>query len=167
MSFVCNSDGELTCRVVKVYDDGRTKQAFKDSTDINKLVARGAIQEAKSHLEKFQPVYGDFSDFDFQIAHEMIARGKSIFAELPSEVRREFNQSPREFFAFVNDPANVNKLGDVLPELAAPGRQRIVLNAAILSSANAVPPEAAAEEAAAPVEPPGGVSTPPESPAEG
>lgn len=114
--------------LVKKYDDGRTKQSFKDSTDINKLLSRAQREGTLSHLQKHEAVYGDFSDFDFLEAQRMLARGKSIFDELPSEVRREFNQDPREFFAFVNDPKNKDKLKDALPELAAPGRQRIVLN---------------------------------------
>ena len=111
-----------------VYDDGMTKQSFKDSTDINKLLARAQVTGTLSHLEKHEGVYGDFSDFDFFEANQMLARGKSIFEELPSEIRKEFNQSPAEFFAFVNDPKNAGKLKEVLPELAAPGRQRIQLN---------------------------------------
>lgn len=109
------------------YDDGRTKQAFKDECDINKLVSRMWKDGTLSHLDKHEAEYGDFSDFDFHVAMNRLARGKSIFAELPAEVRREFDQDPAKFFAFVNDPENKDELAKRLPALAAPGRQRVEL----------------------------------------
>ena len=107
----------------KVYDDGRTKQAFKDETDINKLLAKAQKAGTLSHLQKHGAYYGDFANFDFDDAQFALARARSIFEELPSEVRREFEQSPAKFFAFVNDPKNASDLPRVLPELAAPGAQ--------------------------------------------
>ncbi len=108
---------------VPVYDNGRTKQSFKDETDINMILARAQQTGVISHMAKHQPTYGDFADFDFLEAQMFLAKGKEIFADLPSEVRREFEQSPSKFFAFVNDPDNVDKLHEVLPGLAAPGKQ--------------------------------------------
>lgn len=109
----------------KKYDDGRTKQSFKDETDINKILSRAQKTGTISHLAKHQAVYGDFAEFDFLQAQLNLTRGREIFDELPSELRREFNQSPAEFFEFVNKPENADRLGEILPELAQPGRQRI------------------------------------------
>lgn len=145
----------------KDYSDGRTKQSFKDGTDINKLLSKSQRADTLSHLAKYEPQYGDFSDFDFDSAQRTLARARSIFAEVPSEVRKEFNQDPREFFAFVNDPANADQLARVLPELAAPGRQRRVLN---LPPAG--PRTAEAVEPAEPASRPVVESSPPETPSE-
>ena len=105
-------------------DGGRTKQAFKDSTDINKILAKAQIQGSISHLEKHGAFYGDFANApkDLFEARELIDRGKAIFAELPAEVRRDFNQDPVRYFEFVNDPANKDRLHEVLPEIAKPGK---------------------------------------------
>lgn len=111
----------------KKYNDGRTKQSFKDSADINKILRKAQKAGTLSHLQKFEGVYGDFSDFDYQEAQIMLARGKSIFDELPSEVRNEFGNNPASFFQYVNDPANKDELAKKLPALAAPGRQLIRL----------------------------------------
>lgn len=111
----------------KDYGDGRTKQSFKDETDINKILVRAQKAGTLSHLQKFQGQYGDFAKFDFSEAQNKIAKANTIFAELPSEVRNEFNQSPTKFFEFVNDPANVGTLNELLPELALPGRQMMSL----------------------------------------
>jgi hypothetical protein len=106
------------------YVDGRTKQAFKDSTDINKILARAQQGETITHLAKHGATYGDFSDIDDLLtAAERLERGKQIFRELPGEVRREFDQNPGKFFRFVNDPANIDKLGELLPGLAKTGDQ--------------------------------------------
>ena len=129
----------------KVYDDGRTKQAFKDETDINKLLARAQKAGTLSHLQKHGAFYGDFANFDFEEAQFALARARSIFEELPSELRREFHHNPGEFFKFVNDPANADDLPRVLPGLAAPGRQ------VVLGKPGSVKPPPAVEPPAEPV----------------
>ena len=126
----------------KEYNDGRTKQAFKDSTDVNRLLDKHAKAGTLSALAKTQGQYGDFADFDFHEAQNALARGKAIFDELPREVKREFNQSPADFFAFVNDPENADRLPELLPELAAPGRQLPVIDPRI---ANQTPSGVASE----------------------
>ncbi len=107
------------------YKDGRTKQSFKDETDINKILQRAQVTGTISHLAKYEARYGDFSSFDFLEAQIKLSEGRTMFAELPSEIRREFNQSPPEFFDYVNDPANAERLEELLPALAQPGRQNI------------------------------------------
>jgi len=106
-----------------VYDDGRTKQSFKDETDINKIMARFDVTGTISHLSKYEGVYADFSDFDFHNQSNMLARGREIFDDLPAEMRKEFGQSPAAFFEYVNDPKNADDLRKKLPGLAAPGQQ--------------------------------------------
>lgn len=139
------------------YSDGRTHQSFKDETDINKILAKYQRTHTISHLSKYQGVYGDFSDVpDLLEANSRYQRGKAIFDELPSEVRREFDNNMGAFFAFVNDPANVDKLDKVLPDLAKPGTQKPAVRR---SGANMPQPEGAAPEA--PETPP----APPETPA--
>jgi len=106
------------------YEDGRTKQSFKDDTDINKLLARAAQGDTITHLAKHGAIYGDFSDIDDLLtANARLQRGQKIFDELPGEVKREFNQSPAAFYKFVNDPANADQLERVVPGLAQRGTQ--------------------------------------------
>lgn len=111
------------------YPDGRTKQSFKDSTDINMILAKAARGDAISHLQKHGAVYGDFTDMDDLLsAHEKLSRGQQIFDELPGEVRREFANNPADFFRYVNDPRNVDKLHEKIPALTKPGNQLRRLN---------------------------------------
>ena len=109
------------------YKDGRTKQAFKDDADIVKIMARAEKAGTISHLQKFEGVYADYSEYDFEKQTRRLSQGQTIFDQLPAELRREFNQSPQEFFAYVNDPKNIDDLRTRLPGLAAPGTQRVAV----------------------------------------
>lgn len=103
---------------VEKYEDGRTKQSFKDETDVNQIIQKHTRMGTLSHLEQFGGQYGDMADFDFQEAQNQIAKANSMFETLPSAVRNQFANSPEEFFKFVNDPENSENLAEALPELA-------------------------------------------------
>lgn len=105
------------------YTDGRTKQAFKDQCDINKMLAKAQQAGSISHLLKYpEAVYGEFDgEFSLLDAQERISRANEIFADLPSEVRNEFNNNPLAFVQFAGDPANNDKLDKLLPAIAEPG----------------------------------------------
>ncbi len=136
------------------YSDGRTKQSFKDSTDINKILARAQKTGTISHLAQHGASYGDFADFDFTEAQNALARGKSIFEGLPSEVRAEFGQSPQAFYQYVNDPVNAGKLNELLPALAEPGRQLMSLKTGADEPSETLessPADAGEDKTAAPV----------------
>ncbi len=105
----------------KKYNDGRTKQSFKDTCDINRILKKAQKSGAISHLAKHGAQYGDFSDFNFMEAQVQLAKAKEIFDDLPSEIRREFDQDPAQFFEYANDPENVERLETLLPALAEPG----------------------------------------------
>ncbi len=143
---------------VEKYTDGRTKQCFKDECNINKIMARAEKAGTISHLQKFEGIYADYSDFDFFEQTQKLTKGREVFDALPAELRREFGQSPAAFFNYVNDPANVDDLRERLPALAAPGTQLPDVN----------PPDADTEAARAAVSEPASVNpTPtPAAPAE-
>ena len=150
------------------YPDGRTKQAFRDQTDINKILARAAQGESISHLAKHGATYGDFTDMpDLLEASRRLAVGQRIFDELPGEVRREFHQSASAFFAFVNDPANVDRLPELLPDLARPGTQMPVVRTTPQNVETAVTSPAVSQTVPAPAnQPPAPDGTSPEVPTE-
>ncbi len=105
-----------------VYKDGRTKQSFKDSTDINKIVAKAQVAGGLAHALKYPaPVYGEFTGVDLLSAFEQISRARVIFNDLPAEVRSEFDQDAFKFAGFASDPANIDRLQELIPALAKPG----------------------------------------------
>ena len=129
-------------------DPGRTKQAFRDETNINNIVAGFQRSGTVSHLAKYEPRYADITPMDFQSAMETVAEANRMFEELPSEVRREFDQDPAKFLAFVQDPSNKDDLAEKLPLLAKPGDQFPAVDAATMAAAVAAG-TAAAEAALA------------------
>ena len=146
--------------VQPTYKDGRTKQSFKDETDIRKILHRAHKTGTMSHLEQHQGSYGDFAEFDFMESIIMLTKGREIFDTLPSEIRSEFNQSPEEFFAYVNDPSNRDDLEKKLPGLAEPGRQNIDMSGKTDPEVNTI---ASADETPPKVEIPPKVEKPPEA----
>ncbi len=121
MSMFFREHGHLE---VKQYEQpGRTKQAFKDDADVNRILDKFRKTGTITHLNKFGAQYGDFADMpDLLQAHERLKAGHAIFGELPAEVRAEFAQDAGKFFAFVNDPANKDDLPRLLPAIAQRGR---------------------------------------------
>ncbi len=107
--------------VRKYTQHGRTKQSQKDECDINKLLERSAREGGLSHLDKYQAKYGDFSGYNYEEHICKIAEMQTCFEDLPAEIKREFNQSPDEFFEFVTNPANIDRLPELLPEIANRG----------------------------------------------
>jgi hypothetical protein len=147
----------------------RTKQAFKDSCDINKILYQAQKTGTISHLQKHGGIYGDFTDIDDLLtAHAKLQRGQEIFDDLPSEIKREFNQNAGEFFKYVNAPENKDDLARLLPGLAKQGTQRPdVLKKAAQATAGASlgvdptppPAEQAASATADPAPPTGGTAS--------
>ncbi len=88
----------MTKLTTPVYKDGRTKQSFRDETDVNQIINKHARMGTLSHLEQWGGQYEDLSNFDFQTAQNQIAKANSMFEHLPPAVRNKFSNSPERFF---------------------------------------------------------------------
>lgn len=141
MSFLTNDEGIRLTQLPKDYSDGRTKQSFKDETDVNNIIRQHTRMGTLSHLEQWGGQYGDLTGFDFQQAQNQIAHANSMFEQLPSAVRNEFKNSPELFFDYVNDPENKDDLAKKLPLLAEPGHRPLPTPAEIEDPAPTPPAE--------------------------
>ena len=90
--------------------EDRTKQAFKDECDMNRIVSRinktGFLPlEAQSSLRR--QIYGDFTNVPatLEAAYEIVNRADAAFARLPATLRERFG-GPAGFLAFIDDPKN-------------------------------------------------------------
>ena len=93
-----------------------TKQSERDSSNINTIVAKanrtgflgsGIPSQRQAH-------YGDFTDgVDFQESQERVARFRTMFEELPSDLRNKFANDPSQFLDWVKDPANEKEAQDL------------------------------------------------------
>ncbi len=119
MSFYYAQHGKAEKR--KYTQHGRAKQSFKNSCDINKLLEKGAKQGGLSHLERHGARYGDFASIDWENLPLQLAEGQQVFNELPAELKREFDQNPADFYNYVTDPENEDRLQELLPAIAERG----------------------------------------------
>lgn len=108
------------------YEPGtsRTSQAFKDSCDVNKILKKHGINHVRRHYDEFAGEFGDFSDVpDLFEAKQRLDRGREIFDELSSEIRREFGNDMFAFYEWANDPENAMDVKQKLEHYQAPGDQ--------------------------------------------
>lgn len=115
----CNPGNPLkTLYKPKVHDDGILElveagqeslydsiQSWKDSTDINVLLARYANGDVEA-LSKVQGAYGDFTQFPSTYAEMLnrVEQGKHMFAGLPIEIREKYNHDFSQFIAAMDQP---------------------------------------------------------------
>jgi len=99
-----------------------TKQSFKESCDINNILAKYQKTGVIDHYNKFGAKYGDCPAITFTESEQIIASAKSMFEELPSKARRHFENDPAKFLEFcetVEGDAGAQVLLDL--GLLAPG----------------------------------------------
>ena len=92
---------------------GRTKQQFKDECDINHIMARFQQTGLLDFVNRGQPQYIDVTGHDYQTAMDTIANANSLFQQMPSALRAEFNNSPQEFVEFCENPANRPRMAEL------------------------------------------------------
>lgn len=102
-------------------EQDKTKQSFKDECDINHIMKRVNATGVLQHQALGQPRYIDATGWDFQTSMEIIANARSLFESLPAEIRLEFQNDPRRFLEFADNPANAARLAQMGVERKRPG----------------------------------------------
>ena len=91
------------------FTDGLTEQHHTDQCDINKILAQfmetGILPQSKAN-----PQYGDVTDIDFQNMQNTIAQAKTLFEELPEQVKDRFNNEMHTFLHFAENPDNLQEM---------------------------------------------------------
>ncbi len=134
--------------VVSPCGDGAAQQQFAEDCDVNKIMQRFQKTGAIDHVAKHQPEYGFASPMQYHDSMNLLTKADSMFNELPSNIRNEFNNNPQAFLEFVQDPKNADRakeLGIALSDKAT----KAALEAAELPGA------AKTEESEDPPEEPG------------
>jgi len=90
-----------------------TKQSFTKECDINNIVNKYQRTGALDHVNKHEASYGYASSDDFTASMEIVARGKTMFAELPSKIRTKFENDPAKFLEFVQDEKNKEEMQEL------------------------------------------------------
>lgn len=90
-----------------------TQQHSKDEADINKIMARYIKTGVIDHVAKYQGQYLENNDIDYHTSQNIIIKADKMFSELPSSVRKEFENNPAEFLKFVNNEENNEKMAEL------------------------------------------------------
>ena len=94
------------------FTDGLTEQHHTDTCDINKILAQfmetGIMPQTNAN-----PQYGDVSDVDFTQMQNQLATAKTLFEELPEQVKARFNNEMHTFLHFAENPDNLPELVDM------------------------------------------------------
>ena len=94
------------------FTDGLTEQYHTDTCDINKILAQfmetGILPNTNAN-----PQYGDASDVDFTQMQNQLATAKTLFEELPEQVKDRFNNEMHTFLHFAENPDNLPELVDM------------------------------------------------------
>lgn len=88
-------------------DPSRTKQAFKQSCDINWILARFKSTGLIPHVNRLQGFFSDVSDVgDYQSSLVRVRKAQAEFDALPSRIRSRFHNDPGELLSFLSDSKN-------------------------------------------------------------
>lgn len=90
-----------------------TKQSFKNECDINVIMAQYLKTGVIDFAQKHAPRYGDATGADFQDAMLIVAESRSMFNDLPANLRNRFNNDPALFLDFVHDEANREEMAEL------------------------------------------------------
>lgn len=91
-----------------------TEQHHKKACDINSIMAKYTKTGLLDHVSKYEPQYGDATGADFKAAQDLVARQKSIFMELPAEVRAEFKNDPSNYLELITTEGGPQQLAEML-----------------------------------------------------
>lgn len=90
-----------------------TRQEFKDECDINTIMAQYIQTGEFFHLNESAPQYLDCTGEDFRSAMDYVAGAFSMFEELPSKVRAQFDNDPATFLDFASQEKNRPELAEM------------------------------------------------------
>lgn len=90
--------------------DGLTKQNHKDECDVNLILSKYQKTGVLQHRQQFEPQYDDATGYDFQDAMNLVISSQNMFNELPSSMRKKFENNPVKFMNFVNNPENQDQM---------------------------------------------------------
>jgi len=123
-------------------DSPHTRQEFADECDINNIMRQYLATGEMFHINEAAPQYMDCSGEDFRDAMDYVAGAFSMFEELPSAIRSQFDNDPAAFLDFCSQEKN-------RPELAAMG---LLSDEAVDALRNPQPPVGGPSQA--PIAPP-------------
>lgn len=87
------------------------KQSSKDECDINIIMAKYAKTGLLEHLNEHKGDYGNFEHTtDFLESQIIVHDAQQMFATIPAGIRKQFDNDPGQFLAFVTNDENHDEM---------------------------------------------------------
>lgn len=83
-----------------------TEQQYKDTCDVNKIIQKYDKHGLITHVSTIEAKYGDMTGADYKTAMDLVVNMRTMFNELPSEIRKRFDNSPEKYLTFMENPEN-------------------------------------------------------------
>lgn len=106
MRVFCQRPGNLDEFGLPIYF---TEQSHKKECDVNHIISKYDQNGIITHVSKFEGQFGDVTGVDFKIMQDKVAGAKTLFNQLPSKIRNEFENDPQKLLSFMDDPKNRDK----------------------------------------------------------
>jgi len=89
-----------------------TKQSYAEALNIDNIIRRlgqAPIQAAQD----FEAIYGEFDSTDLHDCMDKVNNANRLFAEVPSNIRGQFENNPGLYIDFVTNPDNLEKVREM------------------------------------------------------
>ena len=91
--------------------ESMTQQHFREECDIKNIIKRHDRTGIIEHVNRGIAQYGDYSEVhEYREAIDLVNNATNAFMELPSDIRKMFDNDPGEFFEFATNPANAERM---------------------------------------------------------
>lgn len=93
--------------------DTMTEQSHKEACDVNNIVKRAQL--GATVLQRTDGFYADVSVFSgsYHDAMNQLLEAKESFMELPSDIRKRFDNDPGKFLEFATNPDNLDEMREM------------------------------------------------------
>lgn len=106
-------NGRVACSF-ETTGESMTQEHFREETEILNIIRRHDRNGVIDHINKGTAIYGDFSEItDYRDMIHKLREADSAFAQVPSDIRKRFENDPAKFFNFVTDSNNHEALAEM------------------------------------------------------
>jgi phage internal scaffolding protein len=106
-------NGRVACSF-ETTGESMTQEHFREETEILNIIRRHDRNGVIDHINRGTAIYGDFSEItDYRDMIHKLREADSAFAQVPSDIRKRFENDPAKFFHFVTDEKNYEELAQM------------------------------------------------------
>ena len=100
--------------VFKTVGESLTQQHYKEECEVINIIKKHDRNGIIEHVQRGKARYGDFSEVaDYREALDLVRDAQAEFMNIPSEIRKKFDNDPGKFYEFVSNPENKEELKEM------------------------------------------------------